>query len=94
MTGFLLRRALGAAVTLLAVFLSDVTARRYLRNRDLALLCAAALLENVGYRQLNSFWRLEGLVRWLLGRKPGWGQMTRTAAWQAEELVSDDVAKL
>jgi len=68
----------GAAVTLLAVFLNDVTTRRYLRGRDLALLCAAALLENVGYRQLNSWWGCVGTVQAMTGRG-GWGAMKRRA---------------
>jgi len=66
----------GSATTLLAVFLSDVVAKRYLRGRDLAVLCAAALLENVGYRQLNAWWGLVGTVQAITG-KGGWGPMTR-----------------
>jgi cellulose synthase/poly-beta-1,6-N-acetylglucosamine synthase-like glycosyltransferase len=69
---------LGASTTLLAVFLSDLTARRYLRGRDLALLCAAAVLENVGYRQLNSWWGCVGTIQALTG-KGGWGPMKRRA---------------
>jgi cellulose synthase/poly-beta-1,6-N-acetylglucosamine synthase-like glycosyltransferase len=68
----------GASTTLLAVLLSDLTARRYLRGRDLALLCAAALLENVGYRQLNSWWGCVGTIQALTG-KGGWGPMKRRA---------------
>jgi cellulose synthase/poly-beta-1,6-N-acetylglucosamine synthase-like glycosyltransferase len=68
----------GAAVTLLAVLLNDVTARRYVRGRDLALLCAAALLENVGYRQLNSWWGCIGTVQAMTGRG-SWGTMKRRA---------------
>jgi hypothetical protein len=68
----------GWATTLLAIFMSDLTARRYLRNRDLALLCTAALLENVGYRQLNAWWGCVGTVHALMG-KSGWGMMRRRA---------------
>ena len=68
----------GASTTLLAVLLSDLTARRYLRGRDLALLCAAAILENVGYRQLNSWWGCVGTFQALTG-KGGWGPMKRRA---------------
>jgi cellulose synthase/poly-beta-1,6-N-acetylglucosamine synthase-like glycosyltransferase len=68
----------GAAATLTAVFLSDLGTRRYLTSRDLALLCAAALLENVGYRQLNSWWGCVGTVQAITG-KGGWGPMTRRA---------------
>jgi len=39
----------GAAVRLVAVFLSDVASRRYLRGRDLAILFAAAGLENADF---------------------------------------------
>jgi len=69
---------LGAATTLLAIFLSDLTARRYLRGRDLALLCLAAVLENFGYRQLNAWWGCVGTVQALTG-KGGWGPMKRRA---------------
>ena len=66
----------GAAVTLLAVLLSDVTAQRYQRSSDLAFLCAAALLENVGYRQLNSWWGCVGTIQAMIGTV-GWGPMKR-----------------
>ena len=52
--------------------------RRYLRGRDLALLLAVAVLENCGYRQLNSWWGCVGTVQAVTG-KGGWGPMTRRA---------------
>jgi cellulose synthase/poly-beta-1,6-N-acetylglucosamine synthase-like glycosyltransferase len=66
----------GAATTLLAVLLSDIATRRYLRGRDLFLLVGAALLENCGYRQLNSWWGFIGTMQALTG-KGGWGVMKR-----------------
>jgi hypothetical protein len=68
----------GLAVTLLAVLLNDVTSRRYMRGRDLVLLVAAAVLESVGYRQLNSIWGCIGTVQSMTG-KGGWGTMKRKA---------------
>ena len=68
----------GAAVTLLAVLLSDATTRPYVQGRDLALLVAVAILESFGYRQLNSLWGCVGTVQALIG-KGGWGSMTRKA---------------
>ena len=68
----------GVAVTLLAVLLNDVTSRRYMRGRDLALLVAVAILESFGYRQLNSLWGCVGTVQALTG-KGGWGSMKRQA---------------
>jgi branched-subunit amino acid ABC-type transport system permease component len=68
----------GVAVTLLAVLLNDVTSRRYMRGRDLALLVAAAIFESFGYRQVNSLWGCVGTVQAMTG-KGGWGSMKRKA---------------
>ena len=68
----------GAATTFVAVFLSDVGTGRYLRTRDLGILIAAAILENVGYRQLNAWWGCVGTAQAITG-KGGWGPMTRRA---------------
>jgi len=68
----------GAATTLVAVFLSDVGTGRYLRTRDLGILLAAAILENVGYRQLNAWWGCVGTAQAITGKR-GWGPMTRRA---------------
>jgi cellulose synthase/poly-beta-1,6-N-acetylglucosamine synthase-like glycosyltransferase len=75
---------LGMLLSLCALLLEELSFHTYPKMRHIFLLFIAAIAENLGYRQLNSLWRFEGLVRWMLGRKPGWGQMTRTAAWQAE----------
>jgi cellulose synthase/poly-beta-1,6-N-acetylglucosamine synthase-like glycosyltransferase len=66
----------GVAATLAAVFLSDLSVRRYPRGRDLAGLVAAAILESCGYRQLNSWWACVGTVQ-TLTRKQGWGVVKR-----------------
>jgi len=66
----------GVAATLLAVLLSDLAMQRYLNRRDLVLLVAAAVLENIGYRQLNSWWACVGTFQALRGRQ-GWGVVTR-----------------
>ena len=53
----------GVAATLVGVLLNDISTRRYLRGADLVLLTVAAVLENCGYRQLNSWWSCVGTVR-------------------------------
>jgi hypothetical protein len=68
----------GAATTLVSVVLSDLSARKYLRVRDLCLIVASAILENAGYRQLNSWWACVGTLQAMTG-KSGWGKMTRKA---------------
>ena len=61
--------------------LEEFSFHTYPKVRHLFALMLAAVLENVGYRQLNSAWRLWGLLRWLFGSKGGWGEMTRSAKW-------------
>ena len=65
-------------MTLLAVLLSDIATRRYMRGHDLALMVAVAILESFGYRQVNSLWGCLGTVQALAGRG-GWGSMKRRA---------------
>lgn len=64
-----------------SIFLEEVTFRTYPRKKDLMILFFAAFIENFGYRQLMSFWRLEGTIKWILRTKSSWGAMTRTASW-------------
>lgn len=66
----------GAAATLLAVLLSDIATRRYMHGRELFVLVGTALLENCGYRQINSWWGCVGTLQALTG-KGGWGTMRR-----------------
>ena len=68
----------GITATLLAVLLSDIATRRYMRGRDLVLLLAVVILENCGYRQLISWWGCIGTVQSLSG-KGGWGVIKRRA---------------
>lgn len=47
------------------------------------MLLVAAFVENFGYRQLMSLWRLEGIIKWILRTESSWGTMTRNASWSA-----------
>ena len=66
----------GVLLSLSAVLLEDVAFRRYARVRDLARLIWFALLENLGYRQLITIYRLRGFVGYLRGDKT-WGEIKR-----------------
>jgi hypothetical protein len=68
----------GTGVALSAVMLSDFATQRYMRGRDLALLVAVAVLENCGYRQVNSWWSCVATAK-ALGQPPGWGVVKRSA---------------
>ena len=53
---------LGSAISISAVALEEVSFRRYRRFQDLLVLLGVALVENFGYRQMSTWWRLHGLV--------------------------------
>lgn len=74
---------LGMVVSVSALLLEELSFHIYPKPSHTLLLFAVALVENVGYRQLNSIWRLTGLVRWAAGTRATWGQMTRVASWQS-----------
>ena len=78
----LLAVGLGISLSVCALLLEEISFHVYKRPRELATLAAIAVIENFGYRQLVSLWRLEGLWKWATGAKARWGEMTRTASWQ------------
>ncbi|HEV2557895.1 MAG TPA: glycosyltransferase [Microvirga sp.] len=66
----------GVFVSVGSLILEEIELRRFPRAGDLAILTAAAIVENFGYRQLNNLWRLRGYWQFLRG-KSDWGAMTR-----------------
>jgi len=72
----------GLVLSVSALLIEELSFHIYPKPRQLAALLAAAVVENFGYRQLNSLWRLWGLMKWITGSKARWGEMTRTANWQ------------
>jgi len=75
--------ALGMLLSTSALLLEEMSFHLYRRPRHLAALLAAMVAENLGYRQLTAWWRLRALLRWLSRGKGSWGEMRRTASWQA-----------
>jgi cellulose synthase/poly-beta-1,6-N-acetylglucosamine synthase-like glycosyltransferase len=72
--------SLGLLLSTSAIMLEEFSFPMYRKPRELALLYAAAVLENFGYRQLTVWWRLKGFVRWLGGRRHRWETLTRSAS--------------
>ena len=66
----------GLLLSISAVLLEDLAFRRYGRLRDLLRLLAYAVLENFGYRQVLTAYRLRGFVSYLRGDK-AWGDIRR-----------------
>lgn len=66
----------GTALSVAALALEELTFRRYGRGSDLGRLFAAALLENMGYRQLVTLYRAGGIVS-AARRVRSWGTQRR-----------------
>jgi len=73
---FLAAIVFGAMISLSAVLLEEMSFRRYPKVRHLLLLASIGVIENFGYRQLTTWWRLRGVIDFLR-KKSGWGVMTR-----------------
>ncbi|QIN80321.1 glycosyltransferase [Rubrobacter marinus] len=73
---FLVSVGWGSFLSLAAVFLEELRLRRYPRWGDLGKLSLYAVAENLGYRQLNTVWRVIAMVSYLRNKK-GWGEMER-----------------
>ncbi len=66
----------GMAISVGSLLLEESQLKRVVSIRDLLRMLGAALIENLGYRQLNNVWRALGTWQYLRGKK-GWGVMTR-----------------
>jgi cellulose synthase/poly-beta-1,6-N-acetylglucosamine synthase-like glycosyltransferase len=73
---------MGVLVSVTALLLEEMSFHLYPRLRQFWTLLAVAVLENFGFRQLNTIWRLRGLLQWLFRRKAVWGAHKRSGAWQ------------
>lgn len=72
---------LGIALTIASIALEDIVFQRHRMVRDVLRMMGYAVIENVGYRQLNDLWRTMGLVD-LVRRKKGWGAQRRRGIGQ------------
>lgn len=80
---FLVAYGLGLVMSIFTLALDEWSYRGYGGTRDRVLLAGVALVEGVGYRQLTTFWRLRGLIKYLRGQTD-WGVMTRSGFAGAE----------
>lgn len=68
--------AFGVFITTLSISLGEVVIKQFTGTSNLILLFIVAIIENLGYRQLCSWWRLRGIWRFFRG-KHEWGNMER-----------------
>lgn len=75
---------MGILLSVNAMLLEEISFRLYTRPAQQVKLFVLAVLENFGYRQLNSWWRFVGTLRWLFSAKKrhSWGRIRRDGSWQ------------
>lgn len=73
---------LGILLSISGLLLEEMCFHIYPKPRHLCVLGFVAVAENFGYGQINSWWRLIGILQWAFQRKAVWGAMKRKAAWQ------------
>jgi cellulose synthase/poly-beta-1,6-N-acetylglucosamine synthase-like glycosyltransferase len=69
----------GIFLSTAGIFLEELTYRRYPAWGHMFQLLLYGVLENFGYRQINSFWRLQAMVKYLTGRT-GWEHVENKGA--------------
>jgi cellulose synthase/poly-beta-1,6-N-acetylglucosamine synthase-like glycosyltransferase len=76
LTFFVVSILFGILMSVSALVLEEMTLRRYPKVSDVMTLFWTAIVENLGFRQLTTFWRVKGLIDGIKG-KQGWGVMER-----------------
>lgn len=72
---------MGILLSVNGLLLETLSFRVYARRRDIWRLFLVAVIENFGYRQLNTLWRCRGMWQWFSRRKHQWGAMKRSGQW-------------
>lgn len=77
---------LGILLSSSGLLLEEISFHIYPKFSQLALLVLVVVIENLGYRQLNTWWRLVGLYRWARQQESSWGEMKRKGVGQQPKL--------
>jgi hypothetical protein len=87
----------GMLLSVASVILEELSTKRYPKVKNLCLLIVASLVENLGFRQLLTFWRALAFIDVLRGNK-AWGAMERQGlqrrAADAENRVEETPARM
>lgn len=67
----------GLLISLVSLFIEEVSFHRYPRWTDLLRGVLAAIIENFGYRQILALWQVSGAAHAWRGRPAVWGAMQR-----------------
>ncbi len=75
---------LGILLSISGLLLEQMSFQMYPKLRHVYILVLVAIIENLGYRQLNCWWRMVGLYRWATQKESTWGAMKRKGNWQKQ----------
>ncbi|MDF2614528.1 MAG: glycosyl transferase, family 2 [Clostridia bacterium] len=64
-------------ISIVTIALEEMSFHIYPKLQNILLLFFAALLENCGFRQINTVWRVAGTMKWLFRFKGSWGAIER-----------------
>ena len=78
---FVVAVSTGLLLSSLSLLLQELSFSHYTRSKNILILFCISILENLGFRQLISFFRFIGILQWLFGKKSPWGQMKRQGNW-------------
>jgi cellulose synthase/poly-beta-1,6-N-acetylglucosamine synthase-like glycosyltransferase len=67
----------GLLLSVGSILLEELTICKYPHPKDVLRLITAALLENLGYRQITLVWRIQAIFQVLSKKKRTWGEMER-----------------
>jgi cellulose synthase/poly-beta-1,6-N-acetylglucosamine synthase-like glycosyltransferase len=84
----------GLLVSLISLFIEEVSFHRYPRWTDLGRGVLAAIVENFGYRQVLALWQVAGAAGAWRGRPAVWGSMQRQGFDTMPEKVPADASAL
>lgn len=68
---------LGILLSLSSLLFEEMSFRKYEETKNIIILAITAVLENFGYKQLNTYWRMKGLFELFTG-KNDWGTQERS----------------
>jgi cellulose synthase/poly-beta-1,6-N-acetylglucosamine synthase-like glycosyltransferase len=83
----------GLLVSLVSLFIEEVSFHRYPRWSDLLRGVVAAIVENFGYRQVLAAWQVSGALSAWRGRQAVWGTMHRQGFDTGEPQMAESPAK-
>ena len=77
----------GLFISTMALFIEQDEIERFSKPRHLITLLLVAAIENFGYRQISSFWRMKGVFQHFTNKKASWGAMERRGFKTVDEPV-------